>query len=169
MSFLAIMAITAAITSAGVQAYGQYQQGKAAESQAKSQQAILEYNARQQQEQAEAEREAARLEAEKFKKEGQRLLGTQQVSYAKGGVLTTEGTPWEVMTQTEAELKADEIEIRKQGFLKARYLESQAHGMRLEGQAVRRKGKNIRRGSTLAAGGTLLTGFGIAGYMGATI
>ena len=87
------LAVPLLIAGAGVQAYGQYQQGQAAEAQGKAEQEILEYNAKLKEREAAAELERARAEAIAFGKEGEALLGTQQVSLAKGGVLTQAGTP----------------------------------------------------------------------------
>ena len=105
---IAVIAIGA---GAGIQAYGQYQQGKAAEAQAKAEQQILNYNAKIKERQAAAEMERARAEAIRFGKEGEALLATQQVQIARGGVLATTGTPFQLAEETELELEADRMMI----------------------------------------------------------
>lgn len=140
------------------------QQGRAAESQAETEQEILEYNAKQKIKEAEDKRAAAREEARRFAREGRRLMGKQRAAISRAGVLATEGTPALLLEETAKELEADRLSILKQGFLSAEYTESEAFGMRFQGKAAKAKGKNIKRGSTLAAGGTLLTGFGKSYY-----
>ncbi len=158
---IAVIAIGA---GAGIQAYGQYQQGKAAEAQAKAEQQILNYNAKIKERQAAAEMERARAEAIRFGKEGEALLATQQVQIARGGVLATTGTPFQLAEETELELEADRMMILREGLLAESCRIPEAEGLRFEGRAARARGKNIRRGATLAAGATILSGIGQAGF-----
>ncbi len=160
---LATIAVVAIAAGAGVQAYGQYQQGKAAEAQGKAEQQILEHNAKLKQREADAERQRARVAAEQFELEGEALLGTQRVGFAKGGVLTTEGTPALVLEETAQALNIDRMRILEEGLLAGSFRESEAEGLRFQGRAAKARGKNIKRGQTLAAGGTILTGIGTAG------
>ena len=157
MSWIAVAIIGA---GAAVQAYGQYQQGKAAEAEAKNQQAILNYNAQLKERQAKAEREAAREEAKQFEKEGEALLGEQQVNLAKGGVLTAIGTPALLLEETAQELEADRNRIVQSGALAESFRLSEAAGLRFEGRAARQRGRNIKTASRYQAAGSLLTGFG---------
>jgi hypothetical protein len=158
----AIIALLAAGTATA--AVGQYQQGKAAEAQSESEQDILNYNARLKEEEAEDMREAARREADKFAEEGRRLMGTQKVRLARGNVLSAEGAPALLLEETALELDLERLDILKSGFKRAGYAESEAAGLRFEGKSARARGKNLKRGATLAAGGTLLSGMGQAGY-----
>ena len=160
MSLLAKTAVVSSIAGTAVATYGAVQQGKAADAAARSEQDILNYNAQLKEKEAEAEREAARVEAEQFQKEGRRLLASQKVKYARGGLLTTEGTPALVLEETAQELEFDRMQILKSGFLRASYRESEGYGMRYEGEAARARGKNLKRGSQLQAAGTLLGGMG---------
>ena len=156
----AVVALT--VASAGLTAYGQYQQGKAAEAQGKAEQEILNYNAKLKEREATAERERAYAEAQRFKKEGKALLGEQQVTLAKGSVLTTVGTPALLLEQTAQELEADRMSILREGFLAESFRETEAEGLRYEGRAAKARGKNIKKGANLQAGGTLLTTAGTA-------
>lgn len=180
---LAIIGVAAAGT---VVAYaGQQQQARAATAQVKTQQAILERNAASQQaiaeynaqiaeRQADEERKAARKAARKFEREGKRLIGTQRVQLARGGVLSTEGTPALLLEETAQELEQERIDILTEGFLRGEFLESEAVGLRFrgtteaeslrfQGAAAGARGANIARGARLASMGTLLTGFGTIG------
>ncbi len=156
---LIVLAIAA---GAGVQAYGQYQQGKAAEAQGKAEQEILNYNAKLKEREAAAELDRARAEAIRFEKEGEALQGTQQVQLAKGGVLTEVGTPALLLEKTAQELEADRRQILREGFLAQSFRESEAEGLRFEGRAAKARGKNLATASKFQAAGTLLTGFGSA-------
>ena len=152
------------IGSAAVGTYGAIQAGRAADAQSQSEQDILNFNAEQKLKEAEDQREAAREEAARFAKEGQRLRATQKAAIAKGGVLSTVGTPALLLEETAQELEADRLAILRQGFLKGEYAESEAFGLRFQGTSARARGKNIKRGSALQATGTLLTGLGSAAY-----
>ena len=150
---------------AAVSAYGQYQAGKAAEEQGKAEQAIAEHNAKIKEREAAAELERARAQAEKFRLEGEGLQGQQKVAFAKGGVLSTVGTPALLLEETAMNLEADRMEILKQGFLGRSFRLSEAEGQRAVGSAARARGKNIRTASRYQSGGSLLTGIGNAAYM----
>ena len=152
------------IAGVAVSTVGIVQQGKAAEAQGKSEADILAFNAAQKEKDAEAEREAARKAGIKFEREGERLLGTQRVQLARGGVLATEGTPALLLEETAQELEEERIEILKGGFARAEFRESEAFGLRFQGASARARGRNLKRGSQYAAGGTLLTGLGAAGF-----
>ena len=146
------------IAGAAISAGSAIQQGAAAAEQAKQQQKILEQNALLAERQAQAERDAATDTAQKFEKEGRRLTGAQRVAYARGGVLTTEGTPLVVMEETRRELEEDRLNILREGFLRGAFRESEAFGLRSQGAAARARGKAAAKGSVLAAGGSILTG-----------
>ena len=140
---------------------GAIQQGRAAEAQGRAEQEILDFNAAQKMKEAEERRKAASEEARRFAEEGRRLKGKQRVAIARAGVLT-EGTPALLLEETAQELEADRLAILEQGFLEGEYAESQAYAQRFAGASARARGKNIKRGSYLAASGTLLTGIGEA-------
>jgi hypothetical protein len=142
---------------------GAIQAGRAAKAQGQAEQDILNFNAQQKIKEAEEQRAAAAEEAAKFAKEGKRLRGTQRVAIARAGVLASEGTPALLLEETAQELEADRMAILKQGFLQAEFAESQAFGLRFQGKSAAARGKAAKRGSLLAAGGTLLTGLGSAG------
>jgi hypothetical protein len=156
----AIIALLAAGTATAT--IGAIQQGKAAEAQSKSEQDILNFNAAQKVKEAEEHRTAAQEQAAKFAKQGRRLRGTQRVAIARGGVLAV-GTPALLLEETAQELEADRLAILEQGFLRGEFAESEAFGARFAGVSARARGRNIKRGSRLAAGGTLLTGLGSVG------
>jgi hypothetical protein len=142
-----------------MQAFGQIQQGRAAEAQAKSEQEILNFNARLKEREGEAQLERARAEARVFEREGEALGARQRVGFAKGGVLTA-GTPALVLEETAQELEADRLQILREGFLARSFALSEAEGLRFSGRAARARGTNIKRASQLQAFGSILTGLG---------
>ena len=156
--------MTALIAGAVISAVGVIQQGFAAKAQSETEAAILEQNAKIKEREAEAEQKAAEVEAEQFARRGKELIGTQRVGYAKGGVLA-EGTPALLLEETAQELEKDRLQILKEGYLRGGFRESEATGLRFEGTAAKARGGAALRGSVLAAGGTLLTGYGTSKYM----
>ncbi len=147
------------IAGAAISAAGAIQQGAAAAQQAKLQQEILEQNALLAERRAKAERDAATDAARVFEKEGKRISGAQRAAFARGGVLATEGTPLLVLAETVRNLEEDRLNILREGFLRGGFRESEAFGLRFQGAAARARGEAAEKGSFLAAGGSLLTGF----------
>ena len=165
----AVVAVSAIVVGGGLQAYGQYQAGKAAEAQGKAEQAIAEHNARLKEREAAAELERSRAAAERFEREGEALIGEQVVALAKGGVLTTVGTPALLLEETEQELEADRMQILKEGFLARSFRESEAEGLRFGGRAALARGRNIKTASRYRAAGSILTTIGTAAFAGKTL
>lgn len=157
IAILALMGIGTVIQAKGIR-----QEGRAAAAQGQAEQDILNYNAQQKIKEAEDIRIAAREEVEKFGREARRFRGTQRAAIARGGVLSTTGTPALLLEETAQELEADRLAILEQGHREAEYAESEAVGLRFQGVSARAKGERIRRGAKLSAVGTLLTGIGSA-------
>ena len=157
---MAELAVYALIAGTAATTYSIVQQGRAAEAQGETEQDILNYNAAQKIKEAEEQRITASEEAAKFAKDAKRFKGTQRVAIARAGVLASEGTPALLLEETAQELEADRLSILKQGFLKSEFAESEAFGMKFQGKSAAARGANIKRGSYLSAGGTLLTGLG---------
>lgn len=157
------------IAGASVQAYGQYQQGKAAAAEGKAEQEILNYNAALKDREAQAQLERSREGARQFEEQGRRLMGEQNVGYARSGVLTTSGNPFLVLEETKKNLAEDRMRIIKEGYLAKSFSESEATGLRFQGSAAKAKGQNIKTASQYQAAGSILTGFGSAAYTYKTI
>jgi len=157
----AIIALTA--TSIGLQIGGQYQAGKEAEAQAKSQQAWNEYNAQLAEREAKEAQEAAAYEESKFRKGGERLKARQRTLYAKAGV-TPEGSPLEVMEQTASELEMDALMIRRGGQLGYQRYTAGAALERFAGKSALLRGRATRRASRWGMAATGLSGAGQLGY-----
>ncbi len=151
------------IASATVATVSAVQQGRAAKTQARFQEAIAARNAKLAERQAEAEQEAA-LEAAKLQeREGKKLLARQKAAFAVSGVQTGRGTPLSIAVSTAADLKTEELTIIREGVISAAQRRGEADIFKLQGEAAKKKGKAAGRAATLAAGGSILTGIGSVG------
>ena len=147
------------IAGTAMQVVGQFQQGQALKDQAETEQDILNYNASIKDREAKAAEERGRAEALKFQREGQELQGRQNVALAKGGVLTSSGSPALLMEDTANNLEIDRQSILREAFLNRSTLEQQAEGLRYEGRAARARGRNLKTASDIKTATTLLGGF----------
>ena len=145
-------------TGVALDTLGQYNQGRALKQQAEAEKDILDFNAQIKDREAKAALDRARAEAAVFQREGEELQGRQQVALAKGGVLTSTGTPMFVMEDTARELEADRMSILREGFLAQSTKEQEAEGLRFEGRAARARGRNLKLGSDLRTATTGLSG-----------
>jgi len=158
----ATTALLTTIAGLGLQGVGMIQQGIAAREQGEAEARIAEYNAQLAERQAAEAEKAAAYEAGKQEKEGERLQARQRALYAKGGVQAI-GTPLTVLEETEKELEMDRLMILREGKISSARARSQAQMARMRGEAAKKKGKSALIGSSLAAGGTVLTGLGKIG------
>ncbi len=148
-----------AVIGAGVEAAGQIQAGRAAETEAKSAQNLAEFNARVQEREATARRQKAAFEQRRQAKRGERVKSALTASVAAAGGL---GSPVaaDLAAEQAAELELENLLIGFEGEVGARRAESQAEIDRLQGKVARRRGKAAVTASRFKAGTTLLTGFG---------
>ena len=146
------VAADAAIIAASVSAYSTYQQGKYAEQ-------MGEYNLQAAQSEAESAEVSSEYETRKKQIEGRKLLARQLVSYAKGGVVPSAGTPLKMQEQTAVDIRRD-IEETRYGY--------QLYGKQVLSRGYMDKwyGKQQKRASLWSAGATALSGAGTALYYG---
>ena len=160
---LGISAIAMGGTGLGLQMKSQYEAGKAAQAQAKSEAGLREYNAQIAEREAREAQEAAAYEEQKFRKGGERLKARQRALYAKAGV-TFEGSPLDVMEQTAVELETDALMIRRGGQLGARRLTAEAQLQRYAGRSALLRGRAARRAGRWGMAATGLGGGAQLGY-----
>ncbi len=165
MSWAAI-AVTAILVGGGIQAYGQYQQGKQAQQQAKAQSAINLYNSKVAKRQAEAEAAAARFESKQAKKRAKALKGKQRALIGKSGV-EVEGSPLLVQEDTAAELATEIANIRTTGQRRVKAFESQSILDISAASAAKARARGFGRAAVIGAGSTLLQSAGQAAVVGA--
>lgn len=151
------LAIGGILAGAGLQAYGQYQQGKAAQQQAKSEQAWHNYNAQVAKREAAAEKEATRAEAKQHARKAKMFQARQRALIGASGV-NIEGSPLLVMEDTAEQLKLEEIDILKRGQRKASRFESQSILDMSMGSMAKKRGKAGLQAGKTAAAGSILSG-----------
>lgn len=167
---MASLAIAAVAAGGGIQAYSQYQQGKAAAAQGRAaygeavnQQRLYEYNARVNKAQAAEAQNKAIYDAQLHRKQTRALLGRQRAGMAAAGLSLTEGSPLAILEETAARSETDTQMILREGLITRQSYESQAWQNKAAGDMAltrginaKRFGQNAKRASLWQAGGTLL-------------
>ncbi len=144
-------------TGLGLQVKGQYEQGKAAERQAKDQAILDEYNAKLAERERQELQEAAAFEESKQRKAGARLKARQRVKAGQAGIDPTDSFAL-VADETEQELELDALLIRRGGTVGARRLTAEASISRLRGRSALLRGRSARRAGRTRAISTGLRG-----------
>ncbi len=157
------------IAGTAVSAYSAYESGQQAKRDAKAQQELAERNALLKERQAKAELERGQEESRRIREFGEEVAGTQQVAFAKGGVLTTTGTPAIVKERTEADILADAEQVLQDALLAESFRLSEAENLRFGGRIAKARGAAAARGAKFAAAGSILSGIGTAAYLGSTL
>ncbi|MHC4121929.1 MAG: virion core protein, T7 gp14 family [Planctomycetota bacterium] len=156
--------IILAVVSASVSAYGQYQQGKTAQQQAKAQAAWHMYNAKVAQREAEAERQAAAFESAQHKRTAKALLSRQRAMIGASGV-EMEGSPLLVAEDTAAELAKEAVNLRLTGQRRVQAYKSQSILDVSKASAAKAAAAGYGRAAVTSAGATILQGAAETGYM----
>ena len=145
----AIIGIIAALVSAGSMIYSAQQQRKTAD-----------YRAQLAEEAGEEVKAGTEVDKARAEREGKRLLARQRAMYAKSGV-KMEGSPLEVLADTQAELDLDQMIIEHGG-------QSRASAYERKGMFLRQAGRSAQQASYIRAGASLLESGGKAysGYQG---
>lgn len=132
----------------GLSAYGQYQEGKQADATAK-------YNQQVKEREAEAEIQRARVESRRQAQEAARTMASLRAGLGSSGVVTTEGTPLQLIGE---QTRQSELDNQMIGY----NAQTGAQKKREEGKQIRYQGKVAKQASRIGAGATLLTGFSTA-------
>ena len=149
MSYMTIaMAITA--VAAGASAYGQYQQGQASQKIANNNAIVAEYQAQDAQQRGELEAQAARRQA-------QALEGAQRATMASRGLDISEGTPADILDQTNFFGQEDARISRMNAAKEAWALRARKAGFQGEATAARSAG-NWGATSSLLGGAASVSG-----------
>ncbi len=147
----------AAIVGTGIQAYGQYQQGKQAQAQAKAQAAWNLYNSKVAKRQADIERQATATDVQQQRKRAKTLLARQRSLIGKSGV-QIEGSPLLVAEDTAAELAKEEVNIQLRGARRAMAFESQSILDISKAGAAKQRAAGFGRAAVTGAGASILGG-----------
>ena len=156
--------IALAVAGTGVAAYGQYQQGKTAQAQAKAQSAWNMYNAKVAQREAEAEQKAAAFESEQQRRAAKTLLARQRVLIGGAGVEMV-GSPLLVAEDTAAQLAKEAINIRLTGQRRVAAFKSRSILDVSKASAAKAAAAGYGRAAVIGAGSTILQGAAQTGYM----
>lgn len=155
--------VTLLLIGTGTMAAGQIQEGREAAAVGKSQSRIANYNAALQEREAQAIEQKAKFESYRQAKAARRTRGALRTQLAASGAVLEEGAPELLEEEQLAELELENLLIGYEGRVKAGKARSQAELDRLSGRLAKKRGKAARKASYFRAGGTLLTGFGMAG------
>lgn len=139
MVWPAIIALASALISAGAVVYSAQEQKKTAA-----------YRAKLAEEAGEEVKVGTEIDVERHRREVKRLKAIQRAKYAKAGV-KMEGSPLEVLADTQAQADLDEMIIRYGGQVRAGAYER-------EGMFARRAGEAALTSGYIGAGSSLLAG-----------
>ena len=163
-----IALISLAVAGTSVAAYGQYQQGKNAQAQAKAQSAINLYNSKVAKREAEAEAAAAKFESAQFAKKAKSLRKKQAAIIGASGV-EAEGSPLLVQEDTAAELALEASNIRQGGQARVRARKQQSILDISAASVAKARAAGFGKAAVTGAGATLLQGGSQAAFMGASL
>lgn len=155
--------LIASLVGTGVAAYGQYQQGKTAQSQAKAQAAWNLYNSKVAKREADIERQATTEDVRQQRKRAKTLLARQRALIGKSGV-QMEGSPLLVAEDTAAELAKERVNIQLRGTRKAISFESQSILDISKASAAKQRAKGFGKAAVIGTGASILSGTSKAAF-----
>lgn len=157
---LAVASLAATAIGTGVSVMGQMQAGKAAKAQGEYQAAVGRNNAILAQRAADDARRRGEVAAADQARKGSQLAGRQRAILASNGVLVGEGSALDILGDTAAQTKLDELTIRNNAEREA--LGYEAQGMNFQSQAEMDllAGTSARSAAGWNAFGTALSGAG---------
>ena len=150
------LALTAVSTA--VSAFGQIQQGKAAEKQAQFQAQVARNNAIIAERKAQDAIDRGKVAEAERRQETAQLLARQRASAAAGGVLVDTGSILDIISDTAGLGELDALTIRANAQREATGFRDQAAQFQNDASLTEAAGQNRRRASLINAGGTLLEG-----------
>lgn len=135
----------AGVTSAGggLDAYGQYQAGRASE-------AAANYNAKLLKQQARDEVTRGGIEEQRLRRQQAAFMGRQRAAAGGSGAVASSGSPLNLLAQTAEDAEMDALTLRNNAYRSAWGLNNQAALTKFEGRQARRAG-------IMNAGSSLLT------------
>lgn len=137
---------------------GQQQQAKAEAKAMEAQAATNRQNAALAEKRAEDALQRGDIEEKQKRLESARLRATQQTGFAAGGVLTSEGTPLDVSSDTAALGELDALTIRSNASREAFEHEVDAFNFNSAAGANIAAANNRRRAGVIEGAGTILGG-----------
>jgi hypothetical protein len=166
---LATKAMTAKglfVAGLGLTATSMIMQGRAAKAQTEGQQAMAEYNAKVNEQNAKAAELKSQFDQRRQVEEGQRILGTLRAGLGGSGAVTSEGAPLALVEEQAEELALENALIGYEGMVTAGQFRSQAAISGMEATLAGARARSAMPTAAIGAGATLLTGFGTASALG---
>jgi hypothetical protein len=148
----------ASVAAAGMSAYGQYQQGKAADYQADYEAKVAENNAKVADYQAQDAARRGELEAQQIQRAYAARIAAGRTGFAAGNVALDSGSAglWQVGNE---EGRAEDLATSKTNTaLDIWGIKYQGTNLRAQAGALRIGGANARAGANIGAAGSLLQG-----------
>lgn len=171
MTGVAIASLVTMAAGAAVAGYSSYQQGKAAEQQAKAEAAQQAYQAKLNEERAAVAQLQGEQEAAKRSRAMAAEIGSQYANYAGNGLMVDgagKDTLGDVLKTTVTEADADIKTIRDNTAMNIWTYKSNAAAQRAAAQNSLIAGKNARTAGNIGAWGSLLSGSAQVGMSTAT-
>ena len=145
------------IAGVGVQAYGQYQQGKQAQAQAKAQAGWNLYNAKVAQREADAERIATAFDVKQQRRKADIITGRLEARRGASGV-GIEGSPLLLAEDNAAEFAKEITNIKLKGQRRVSTLEGQSILDISKASAAKSAAAGFGRAAVIGAGSSILQG-----------
>jgi len=155
---MAEYAVIAAIAGTATAAYGQYQQGQAADARGRAEKDWHNYNAEISRRQAKEAEQKALADARLHSKRTRAIQAKLRAGYGASGVSMSDGSPLAVLEQSAVDAELDRLLILREGLLQSQGYESQAALDVGAGSMARLRGRNAKRSARWQAGATLLSG-----------
>ncbi len=155
--------VGATIASAGITAFGQFQQSRTAQAQAKTQAAWNLYNAKVAKRQAAIERQATADDLRQQKKRAGSAMARLRALRGASG-LEMEGSPLLVAEDTAAELAKDAVNIRLRGGRRTQAFETQSILDVSKARTAKTRAAGFGRAAATGAGSTILAGAADAAF-----
>jgi len=163
----AAVAVTAIVVGGGIQAYGQYQQNKSAQAQAKAQSAWNLYNAKVALREKEAEDAATKFAVKQQERRTKRLIGKARTARGASGV-DIEGSPLLATEDLASQLALETTGIRVSGERRSERFVSQSILDTSKASAAKARAAGFGQAALTQPGATLLQAGGQAAFVGAT-
>src|SRR3990167_7412333 len=154
-STIAIASLAATVISTGMSVMGQMQAGKAAKSQAAYQAGVMRNNEILAQRSAKDARARGDIAAAKHAADVKKLQGRQRAVLAGNGVVVDQDSALDIVSDTAAQGKHDELTIRSNAEREALGFEAQGANFQAEGALATARGANASQDAMFGAGGSL--------------
>jgi hypothetical protein len=146
---------TIAAIGAGMQVLSSVQQGQAKEEQANYEAGVARNNQITAGYAADDALRRGELEAQRVQRQASQLTGTQRASYAAKGMDITEGTPGDVIDQTNFFGQVDANTARYNGKVEAWQKKTQAQNFGAQADAASSRASGAMAGSLLSGAGSV--------------